>query len=384
VSCGVSRQTLKRALSSPAFISGTLPVALLGLLLLVGLVTVVTQAGQYGIAEDELVQDPYGRAALAFYGALGRNRTFLTMFIPEAHMPEHGAIFEVGIAAAQYVLPSSEHWYVRHLLTALVGVVGIAVIALAGFELGGYWVAFLAGLGLWLYPRYYGSIYTNSKDIPAAITMTAVLWAALVLVRLWNDSDHPRRYLRAGVLLGAMIGLAAAIRVNALIWYVILVVFVAGWWMIQGRRIWREGLVHEEWKKQAVAAAAIGGTSLIVMTLLWPYVLLNPISNLVSAVQVISHYPWSGPVLYQGTLSGNALPCDAAPCKLYRRLDHYWIVAYMYPTRFIRPLYLKCLVGARAASTRGWRLLCLRSSSRLRRCWSFIRWCMMDCGNFFS
>ena len=90
VTFGVSRQAIRRALSGPTFFSRTLPAALLALLLLVGLVTVFAQAGQYGIAIDETLQDPYGAAALKFYATLGRNTSFLTLLPPESHLPEHG------------------------------------------------------------------------------------------------------------------------------------------------------------------------------------------------------------------------------------------------------------------------------------------------------
>jgi hypothetical protein len=301
----------KRVVSSSEFLTKILPKFLLGSLLLVGLITILTQVGQYGIAWDETVQDPYGRLALAWYGTLGSNTGFLTTSSPETHVPEHGVIFEVLVAAGQHIFSGADHWYVRHLITALAGLAGVGAIALCGLELGGYWVAFLAALGLWLYPRYYGAIYTNSKDVPAAVTLTLVLWAALLLIRQWDDQDHPQRSLRNSLLLGALIGLAAAIRVNALIWYVILTVLLAGWWLTQGRLVWREARVRAELLKQGSAAGVIGATSLVVMIVLWPYVLLNPIVNLPHAVQVISHYTWDGLVLYNGRqYPATHLPAD--------------------------------------------------------------------------
>jgi len=311
VDFGASLQATKRLVSSSAFLTKTLPALLLGGLLLAGLVMVIAQAGRYGIAWDETVQDPYGRLALAWYGTLGRNTGFLTTSSPETHVPEHGVIFEVVVAVGQHIFSGADHWYVRHLITALAGLAGVGAIALCGFELGGYWVAFLAALGLWLYPRYYGAIYTNSKDVPAAVTLTLVLWAALLLIRKWDDQDHPQRYLRNSILLGALIGLAAAIRVNALIWYLILTVFLAGWWLTQGRLVWREERVRAEVLKQGSAAGVIGATSLVIMIVLWPYVLLNPIVNLPHAVQVISHYTWDGLVLYNGRqYPATHLPAD--------------------------------------------------------------------------
>jgi hypothetical protein len=311
VALGISRQVLKRALSSPTFFSRTLPAALLALLLLTGFVTIITQVGKYGIAEDELTQDGYGRAALAFYATFGRNKTFVTGFGAEVSMADHGVIFDVVVAAAQYVTPFTYHWQVRHLMTALVGVIGVAIIALAGYELGGYWVAFLAGLGLWLYPRYYGSIYTNPKDVPAAITWALTLWAALVLIRRWDTPDRPQQYLQRSALLGFCIGLATAVRVYGLIWYAVLGVILAGWWLFHGRQAWREGYARSELLKQAKAAALIGIVSYGTMIVLWPYLILNPVGNLYDAVVMSARYPWKGAVLYKGTYYlATQLPLD--------------------------------------------------------------------------
>src|SRR5258708_11275995 len=150
----------------------SLPLLLLGGLLLTGLITIFLQAHNYGISRDEFVQDRYGHAVMEWYHTLGKDTSFLTAFSPDEYMPEHGGIFDAFIAVVQQTFPPADHWQVRHLITALSGLVGIVAIALCGYELGGYWVAFLAALALWLYPRYYGAMYNNPKDIPAAVTMT--------------------------------------------------------------------------------------------------------------------------------------------------------------------------------------------------------------------
>ena len=133
-------------------------------------------------------------------------------------------------------------------------------IALCGYELGGYWIAFLAALGLWLYPRYYGAIYNNPKDIPAAVTMMFILWAALLLIKQW---DQQMRFIRNSILVGFCIGLAASIRVNAVIWYAILSLLLIAWWLLHGKRVWQEKRVPAELVKQGVAASIIGTTPLL-------------------------------------------------------------------------------------------------------------------------
>ena len=77
----------------------------------------------------------------------------------------------------------------------------------------------MAAFGLALYPRFLGAIFNNSKDMPLAVAMLVVLWLVLRLVNGW-----PRRRSRLiySALIGVAIGAAAAIRINALVWYGVL------------------------------------------------------------------------------------------------------------------------------------------------------------------
>ena len=279
------------------FLVKFLPLILLGGLLLTGLVTIFTQADRYGITIDEPLQDSYGHAVMEWYYTLGRDTSFLTAFPANTYMPEHGGIFDAGIAAVQHEFPPADHWQVRRIVTALAGLLGLVAIALCGYEIGGYWMAFLAALMLWLYPRYYGAIYNNPKDIPAAVTTTLVIWSALLLVKQWG---REKRYVRNSILVGFFIGLAASIRVTAVIWYAVFVLIAIAWWLLRGRGAQRENRIRAELIKQGISAAAIGLISWLTIIALWPYVFLNPVVNLYQSIKIISQYPWDGDVLYNG------------------------------------------------------------------------------------
>ena len=281
-----------------AFFSKFSPLLLLGGLLLCALITICTQANAYGISMDEPIQDHYGQAVMKWYVTLGKDRTFLTGFPADTYMPEHGGIFDAVVAATQDAFPHTDHWIVRHLVTALTGLLGLVAIALSGYELGGYWAAFLAALALWLYPRYYGAIYNNPKDVPAAVTTLFVMWAALLLIRQWGEGKH---VIRNSILLGVCLGIAVAVRATAVIWYLILGLLVL-WWLFRGRCVWREKLACREFMRQLTAAIIGGITSWLTMIVLWPYVLLDPVKNLFESIKIMSQYPWNGPVLYDGAV----------------------------------------------------------------------------------
>lgn len=274
----------------------TLPLYLLGLLLLIALATVFTQARDYGLTTDEGMHDNYGRSTLKWYTTFGKDRSFLS-YPPEDYEPEHGAIFDVVVAAVQRVFHNQ--WYTEAVITGLTGVLSVVAIALCGLELGGWWFAFLAALSLWLYPRFFGAIFNNPKDIPFAMANTFVLWSVLLLIKQWGKGN---RYARNSFLVASFLAVAIALRANAVTWYAILALVAAGWWMLNSRRTSKDKKLAWAIKQQVIAAGIISSGSLLGASLMWPYIFLNPFTNLYNALVVLAKYPWNGSVLYQGQL----------------------------------------------------------------------------------
>ena len=303
---------MRKSVKQHAF-SHILPICLLVVLLGIALVTVFMQADQFGITIDEPLQDQYGRSTLAWYESMGRDTSFLTSYPASDFQPQHGSAFETLVAAAQQIF--DHQWYTRAVVTGLAGVVGVVAIALCGLELGGWWTALLAALSLWLYPRFFGAIFNNSKDIPFASAYLLVLWAVLLLVRYWGNT---RRSLLTSVLVGNLVGLAVSVRVNAVVWYAMLILLLPGWWARYGLSSWREHTVLAHLTRQMLVAVIIAGTSMVMMIICWPYITLNPLHNLYDAILVMIKYPWNDqPVLFAGHLySTLVLPRRYAPTWL--------------------------------------------------------------------
>src|SRR6266571_1112492 len=158
-------------------------VVLLTLLGVFLLAWVFTQASIYGQTMDEPLRDRSGQSMLGWYTTLGKD----TSFIRASPLDEsqRGTIFDAVAAGVEQFLSPDTHWYIHAVVIGLAGGAGVIGITLCGYELAGLWGAVLAALGLWLYPRYSGALFTNSRDIPFAATMTFVLWSALLLVKNW-------------------------------------------------------------------------------------------------------------------------------------------------------------------------------------------------------
>ncbi len=278
------------------FSSKLIPLILLVCLFLIIIFTVFFEANDYGITMDEPMQNSYGHLVLSWYTSLGKDNSFL-QYNSDGYLPGHGPFFEVIVAVAQKIF--GHEWYTRTVVNGLAGVIGVIAIVLCGYELGGYWLAFVAGLFLWLYPRIFGSIFNNSKDIPFAAAMTLILWAVLMLISQWN---YKRRYVRNSILVGLFLGMAIAIRATAIIWYFMLL-FIVACWCLTGltKTIDRQKMISAL-KRQVISALLIGVISFLTIMVLWPYIFLNPIRHLHESIVVIQRFPWNGPVLFNGRI----------------------------------------------------------------------------------
>ena len=276
-----------------------LPVLLLALLFAVALVTVFVQADSYAISTDEAHIDSFGQSVLAWYQTLGKDDSFMHY---TGHRLEHGAIFDVIVALAQQTF--GQRWHTRAVVNGLAGVVGVLAIALCGFELGGWWAAFLAALGLWLYPRFFGAIFNNPKDIPFASATALVLWAVLLLVRQWRCVG--RYLIKNVVLVGFLIGLAISLRIVAIFWYPVLLLLLICWWIYYGRGAFKEKKVVDHLLKQASAVFLILVVSSITIIALWPYIALNPLHNFYDSFIINSKYPFRDAILFAGHRYPNA------------------------------------------------------------------------------
>jgi hypothetical protein len=290
-----------------------LPYYLLGLLFAGLAVFVAVGYRDHGRTFDEWMQDDYGQRTLQWYLTLGKDRSFMEM-APQIHMPEHGPAYETFVAWIQHL--TGEIWNTRSLVGGIVGVLGIAFIALCGREVAGPWGAFTAAVGLALYPRYTGAIFTNSKDVPFTVAMVATLWLVLRMMRRWNDPARRFEVLDYA-LVGAAIGIAAAIRVNALVWLGLLGILAVFYWVRHNSALRTWPAVRAELATQLGAALVIGSSCYLFMTLSWPFLVVNPTTGLRDSILMMAKYDWNNTVLFGGEqVLATQLPWSYAPVWL--------------------------------------------------------------------
>jgi hypothetical protein len=171
--------------------------------MLVGLVVLVLATyGSYAISNDEEVQQHYGELIIAYY---------LSGFTDQAlfhyvNLYLYGGLFDILAVLTQRALPFVEPYAIRHLLSALTGIGGIAAAFATARLVAGPRAGAIAALALAVCGPWYGSMFNHTKDIPFA---AAMMGATYFLLRAARSLPRPRRrdVIGFGLLLGAALGI---------------------------------------------------------------------------------------------------------------------------------------------------------------------------------
>jgi hypothetical protein len=170
--------------------------------LLAGLLALVfLTVDDYAISNDEGLQQRYGELIIAYYASGFADRALFHL----DNLYLYGGLFDIVAIFLQRLLPF-DPYEIRHVLSALIGVGGIAATwatarLVAGPRAGLAALAVLASCGVW-----YGGMFNHTKDIPFAAAMAG---ATYVLLRLTRDLPRPRplHVVTFGLLLGAALGI---------------------------------------------------------------------------------------------------------------------------------------------------------------------------------
>src|SRR6516225_7380712 len=249
----------------------------------------------YGVTWDEDAHNWYGNSVLNYYLSLFVDHKALHW----GDLYNYGAIFDTLAAALNRVSPIGIY-ETRHLLNAVVGIMGLVGCCRLGRAMGGARVGFLAALFLLLTPNYYGQMFNNPKDIPFAV---GVVWATYYMVRI--VPLLPRPPLRLVIKFGVVVGMTMGVRIGGLIilCYLGLLLAVDGLWRtIAARRPFL--LIECAWSAfwRVLFPAVVFAYP--VMLLFWPWGQTDPIENPLRALAFFSHQTFPFSTLFAGQFVG--------------------------------------------------------------------------------
>ena len=272
--------------------------------------------GDYAISNDEEVQQRYGEMIIAYYTSDFADQAlfhFRNLYL-------YGGLFDVVAVGIEKLIPL-DLYQVRHMLTALCGVGGIAAVWATARTIAGSRAGFLAAAALSVCGTWYGAMFNHTKDIPFA---AAVMGGLYLLVLIGRELPRPRWHLV--LLFGVLCGCALGIRVLGvfLISYAVVAITVHA---PVGRGVRpRETLAFVARSALPLTASFI--LAYLVMIAAWPWAALEPLNPLRAMTEFVDfNYP------IQTTLAGHVYHMGDVP---------RWYV----PTYLAIKLTLWLLIGA--------------------------------------
>jgi hypothetical protein len=282
-------------------------------MVVIGLATVT----DYGITVDEWNADDYGTKALAWYVSGFRDRAMFEAV--EDTLWYYGPWFHILITLAQS-LELAEHWTVRHSLTFLAGLSGIALlIPMARLAIGRW--AGLVAIVLCLTTGYlYGSIFFTPIDVPFLLAMTGSVLAIVVMAR-GTVPSWP-----ATTFAGLLTGLAIGTRSSGLITHIYLIgamtLCALEVFLVEKRpTLYRSlSLIGH----RTLAAIVVAWMTAF---LIWPWLQIgNPIQQFIESFFYFANHPASWQFVHWGEMvTTNHLPWSYVPAQLAARLPEGFI-----------------------------------------------------------
>ncbi|HZL31876.1 MAG TPA: glycosyltransferase family 39 protein [Pseudolabrys sp.] len=231
----------------------------------------------YAISNDEEVQQHYGELIVAYYSSGFTNQSlfhFVNLYL-------YGGLFDIVAVAIERALPMIEPYTIRHLISALTGIGGIAAAWATARLVAGPRAGAIAAFALAVCGAWYGSMFNHTKDIPFAAAMMAAVY---FLLRAARNLPHPR--WRDVLGFGLMLGAALGIRVLGLllIGYAGLAILIhmpaLGAASVDAPS-GRAGPMHERLRffaQSVIALCPAFFIGYVIMIVAWPWAALSPLN----------------------------------------------------------------------------------------------------------
>ncbi|MEZ0210775.1 MAG: ArnT family glycosyltransferase [Methylophilus sp.] len=275
---------------APAHLSSASTLTWLTRLFWLGLIAwVALTFRQHGISNDEYVQHTYGQMLLDWYSSGFTDQDafhYRNLYL-------YGGLFDIIAAALDIYIPIMI-WDIRHLLSALFGLLGFYGVSRFANLLGGQRLAIVSMLMLLLTVSWSGAMFTHTKDVPFAACMLWALYATALVVRDMENVSG-----KAIVLLGFAVGGALGLRVGGAFAVIYLILLVT----------WRAWLDHKangspvlsRLLRMVLVLLPAAVLAFVFMAICWPWSVID-VDNILEAAESFSHFDFNMQTMANGVM----------------------------------------------------------------------------------
>jgi hypothetical protein len=260
------------------------------------LIIMVSVSKQYGISGDENFHRMYGHHIVNFYATLGKDTTAATQNGADSLMIFYGGLYDGTATLLSKAVPSVDEWDVRHFWNSMFGWFAMVCAGLVAVEILGWQAGLITLLFMAFSPRFFGESMNNPKDITMA---AGYMLTYVFILRFLKKLPNPDWKISVG--LGLAIGVAMGIRIGGLLLIPYAYLFYGlAMWMLLGSEVFNFGKFKENiWPsfKWLLLSTVIAYFSSLIF---WPYGLVAPFSHPLEALKVMSKFPVTISILFDG------------------------------------------------------------------------------------
>lgn len=276
-----------------------------------------------GISWDEEMQLEYGKKIFEWFQSGFSNRSafeYRDLYL-------YGGLFDFPsvLILRTGLLPWGEYES-RHVMTALLALLGVVAVWLTANRVAGPRAGTLAALVLLLTPTWVGHGLFNCKDIPFGVATAFVVYVT-TCITLEASPISWRNAMRSGVAVGCALGfrpggmflfafpfLAACARLVIEIWL--------------RQRSQRPLYIARNLKALLVRLGCGFSVAWAIMVSTWPWAQVSPLLRPLMAASIAKHFAWSDMVLFNGTEVGSDhLPRSYLPIWFGVTLPEVYLVS---------------------------------------------------------
>jgi tetratricopeptide (TPR) repeat protein len=259
----------------------------------------------FGITWDEINIIVYAEDILNYFFSFGEIDNVLNTQGGADYnvLINYGLFFDSFAALVNKITPL-DIYQTRHMLNALVGLMGIFFTGLLAREAGSWRTGLIGLLILTFSPYFFGHAMNNPKDIPFASGFVMSLY---FIVRFLKQLPKPSTAVIFQLILS--IAFVNSIRIGGLMLIGILGLFTGFAWL---RDVNQEGfkVAIKRIPNYAKYVLVVTAASYFLAVLVWPYALQNPFSNPFEALKFFTNF--SGVTIYE-VFEGQRLYMNEVP-----------------------------------------------------------------------